>query len=100
MTHQIDVVGWSCTVDGLYIRSSSHVCWVRTVIYGSQKAQCEINSEDTPQMRVPILCLFSFHCMLVLVMNLVLLCLLLSSVLSPFDPVCIGGESALVAIVI
>lgn len=39
-------VGWSCTFDGLHIRSACDVCRVWTVLYGSQKAECQVYCED------------------------------------------------------
>lgn len=44
-------VGRSSTVNGLCVRSTSHVCWLRAVIYGPQETQCQIHCQDTPQVR-------------------------------------------------
>ena len=43
-------VGRSCTLDGLHIRSSSHVRWLRAVLHGPEEAECEVDCQDTSQV--------------------------------------------------
>lgn len=46
------IVGWSSTVDGVYIRSTSDVRWMWAVIYRPEETEREIHCEDPSEIRV------------------------------------------------
>ena len=46
------IVGWSSTVDGVYIRSTSDVRWMWAVIYRPEETEREIHCEDASEIRV------------------------------------------------
>lgn len=46
------IVGWSSTVDGVYIRSTSDVRWMWAVIYRPEETEREIHCEDASEISV------------------------------------------------
>lgn len=40
--------GWCCIVNGLYIRVACHVCWMWTVLYRLEEAECEVYHQGAP----------------------------------------------------
>lgn len=52
ITGIVIIVGWSSTVNGVYIRSTGDVRWMWAVIYRPEETEREIHCEDASEIRV------------------------------------------------
>lgn len=81
------IVGWSSTVNGIYIRSTGDVCRMWAVIYRPEEAECEIDREDAPEVRVyGFRVQFVIGCVNLCLSHIISACLCyISALLSPYD---------------